>query len=88
MCVCPPPHPGIPLTIEEGTSVRGDGGGWLAGDIARVPVIAQAELEAQELGAGWHHGGRIKDPAQPKTVAGQVALGQKERKKKAKIPPK
>lgn len=73
---CVSPQPSIPLTIEEGTTVWGDGSGRLAGDVARVPVIAETELKAQELGAGWHHGGRIKDPAHPESAAGQVALRQ------------
>ena len=67
------------LTIEKGTTVRGDGGDRFAGDITRVPVVAEAELEAQELGAGWHHGGRIEDPAEPELPAGQLVLQRKKR---------
>lgn len=64
----------------------GDGGGRLAGDITGVPVVAQAELQAQQLGAGWHHGGRVEDPAQTKALVGREVLGAK--KKLDAIPPK
>lgn len=64
------------LTVKEGVSVGGGGGGGAARGVTGVPVVADAELKAQQLGRRCQHGGRVKHPAQPEAAApGQEALG-------------
>lgn len=71
------------LTIKEGVALRCGGGSGVAQGVPGVPMVADAELEAQSFGCGGQHGGRVEHCAEPQAVAaGQKALQEE------KMPPK
>lgn len=71
------------LTIKEGVALRCGGGSGAARGVPGVPMVADAELEAQRFGCGGQHGGRVEHCAEPQAVAaGQKALQEE------KMPPK